>query len=229
MQTIKSLNSTFSEGSKIIIVAILALAGLATAFSPQNRFMDYFLQFSPLFLFGLIAIYAQFKGYSLVSFSILLLIFYPSSISGFMDAFLQLFAGRFLFSLELVIQLIIGIFLLLMIISIFLSGIVVKPKLRNVDMLLLGIGFLHIILFNNMIASINGLLLIMVALMLGSRKLAALLFIAKYIMVPLSYIDNIMRYTNLSIALHMRSITGVMVLIVMIAYALMLFKEPKIE
>lgn len=229
METIKRLNSTFSEGSKILIVAVLALAGLVTAFSPQMRLFDYFLQYSALFLFGLVAIYAQFKGYSLLSFSILLMIFYPGSISNFMDAIFQLLSGRMIFTLETLIQFLIGLFLLAMIISILLSGVFIKPKLRDVDFMFLGLGFLHVLIFNNMIASVNGLLLIIIALLLGSRKIAALLFVVKYIMTPLNYIDNIIQFDNLSVAFHLRSITGILVLILMIAYSVMLLSETNID
>lgn len=229
METIKRLNSTFSEGSKILIVTVLALAGLVTAFSPQTRLFDYFLQYSALFLFGLVAIYAQYKGYSLLSFTILLMIFYPGSISGFMDAIFQLLSGRVIFTLETFIQFFIGVFLLLMIISIIFGGIFVKPKLRDVDMMFIGLGFLHVLIFNNMIASVNGLLLIIIALLMGSRRIAALLFVVKYIMTPLNYIDNIIQFDNLSVAFHLRSITGILVLIVMIAYSVMLFSENNIE
>lgn len=229
METIKRLNSTFSEGSKILIVTVLALAGLVTAFSPQTRLFDYFLQYSGLFLFGLVAIYAQFKGYSLLSFSILLMLFYPGSISNFMDALFQLLSGRMIFTLEIVIELLIGLFLVMMIVSILFGGVAVKPKLRDTDILFLGIGFLHVMIFNNMIASINGLVLIIIALLMGSRRIAALLFVVKYIMTPLNYIDNIIQFDNLSVAFHLRSITGILVLVVLIAYSVLLFSENDIE
>lgn len=229
MQTIKNLNTGLSDGIKIVIVAVLALAGLVSSFSGQNRFFDYFIQYLPLLLFGLIAIYAQFKGYSLLSFTILLMIFYPSSINNFMDATIQLLGGRVAFTLQIFMQFGIGVFLLLMIVSILLSGIQLKPKLRNEDLLFLSIGILHILVFNNVIAAFNGLLLVLIALLLGSRKLASLLFLLKYLMTPLSYIDNIVRYDTLSLAFHIRSITGIIVLFVLIAYAVKLSSEPNID
>jgi hypothetical protein len=229
MKTLKNLNLILNDGSKIIIVAVLALAGLITSFSGQNRLFDYFAQFLPLLLFGLVAIYAQFKGYSLLSFTILLLIFYPSSISNFTDASLQLIGGRFTFTFEIFIHFWIGIFLLAMILSILLSGLTIKPKLSNVDLLFLAAGFIHIFVFNNMIASINSLLLIIIALMLGSRKLASLLFVIKYLMTPLNYVDNLFRYDTLSLALHIRSITGIIVLCILIVYLTKIFSDSSIE
>jgi hypothetical protein len=229
MQTIKNLNAGLSETIKILIVTILALAGLVSSFSGQNRLFDYFTQYLPLLLFGLIAIYGQFKGYALLSFSILLMIFYPSSISNFMDAFIQLLGGRFAFTIQIFVQFGIGLFILLMLFSIMLSGVQLKPKLRNEDLIFLGVGILHMVVFNNMIAAINGLLLIMIALLLGSRRLAAMLFVLKYLMTPLTYIDNIARYDTLSLAFHLRSITGILVLLVMIAYTVKLLSEPKID
>lgn len=229
MKTLKNLNAMLNDGSKIVIVAVLALAGLITSFSGQNRLFDYFAQFLPLLLFGLVAIYAQFKGYTLLSFTILLMIFYPSSISNFTDAVLQLIGGRFTFTFQIFIHFWIGIFLLAMILSILLSGMTLKPKLRNVDLFFLSVGFIHIFIFNNMIASINSLLLIIIALLVGSRKLAALLFVIKYLMVPLNYIDNLLRYDTLSLALHVRSITGVVVLIVLLAYFAKIYPDSAIE
>lgn len=229
MKTLKNLNMMLNDGSKILIVGILALAGLVTSFSGQNRLFEYFSQFLPLLLFGLVAIYAQFKGYSLLSFTILLMIFYPSSISNFTDALLQLIGGRFTFTIQIFIHFWIGVFLLAMILSILLSGIQLKPKLRNVDLLFLAAGFIHIFVFNNMIASINSLLLIIIALLLGSRKLAALLFVIKYLMTPLAYIDNILKYDTLSLALHVRSITGIIVLFILLAYFAKLYPDSSIE
>jgi hypothetical protein len=229
MKTLKNLNQMVNDGSKIIIVAILALAGLITSFSGQNRLFDYFAQFLPLLLFGLVAIYAQFKGYSLLSFAILLMIFYPSSISDFTDAVLQLIGGRNAFTFQIFIHFWIGVFLLAMILSILLSGTIIKPKLRNVDLLFLAAGFIHIFVFNNMIASINSLLLIIIAILLGSRKLAALLFVIKYLMTPLNYIDNILRYDALSLAFHIRSITGIIVLFILIAYFAKIYPDSAIE
>lgn len=229
MKTLKKIHTLLSETVIIGIVALLSLIGLVTAFSPQTEFIDYILQYAPMFLFGLVAIYAAYKGLPLLSYSILLLIFYPKSISDFMDALFQLFTGEFVFTLGIVINFIIGLFLLVMLLSILLSDVQVKPKLRNVDLMFLGVGFLHVLIFNNMIAAVNGLLLIMIALLLGSRKIAALLFVVKYLMTPLNYIDNIIQFDNLSVAFHLRSITGILVLVIMIGYSVMLLTETNIE
>lgn len=229
MKTLKKIHTLLSETVIIGIVALLSLIGLVTAFSPQTEFVDYILQYAPMFLFGLVAIYAAYKGLPLLSYSILLLIFYPKSISDFMDALFQLFTGEFVFTLGIVINFNIGLFLLVMLLSILLSDVQVKPKLRNVDLMFLGVGFLHVLIFNNMIAAVNGLLLIMIALLLGSRKIAALLFVVKYLMTPLNYIDNIIQFDNLSVAFHLRSITGILVLVIMIGYSVMLLTETNIE
>ncbi len=229
MKTLKKIHTLLSETVIIGIVALLSLIGLVTAFSPQTEFIDYILQYAPMFLFGLVAIYAAYKGLPLLSYSILLLIFYPKSISDFMDALFQLFTGEFVFTLGIVINFNIGLFLLVMLLSILLSDVQVKPKLRNVDLMFLGVGFLHVLIFNNMIAAVNGLLLIMIALLLGSRKIAALLFVVKYLMTPLNYIDNIIQFDNLSVAFHLRSITGILVLVIMIGYSVMLLTETNIE
>lgn len=229
MKTLKKMHTLLSETVIIGIVALLSLIGLVTAFSPQTEFVDYILQYAPMFLFGLVAIYAAYKGLPLLSYSILLLIFYPKSISDFMDALFQLFTGEFVFTLGIVINFNIGLFLLVMLLSILLSDVQIKPKLRNVDLMFLGVGFLHVLIFNNMIAAVNGLLLIMIALLLGSRKIAALLFVVKYLMTPLNYIDNIIQFDNLSVAFHLRSITGILVLVIMIGYSVMLLTETNIE
>lgn len=229
MKTLKKIHTLLSETVIIGIVALLSLIGLVTAFSPQTEFVDYILQYAPMFLLGLVAIYAAYKGLPLLSYSILLLIFYPKSISDFMDALFQLFTGEFVFTLGIVINFNIGLFLLVMLLSILLSDVQVKPKLRNVDLMFLGVGFLHVLIFNNMIAAVNGLLLIMIALLLGSRKIAALLFVVKYLMTPLNYIDNIIQFDNLSVAFHLRSITGILVLVIMIGYSVMLLNETNIE
>lgn len=229
MQTIKKMSGIMAEGSGILIVSVLALAGLIESFNPQQQVIGYFIEYFPLLLFGLIAILAQYKGYPILSISILLIVFYPNSFSAFIDAFLQLFANRNIFKIQTFTQFFIGLFLVLMLLSTLMNKPKQTPSFRNIDVICLGIAFTQVFLFTNVIAAINSLLLIIIALLLGSRKLAGLLLMAKFIMSPVQYIQNLIEFEVLSTALHIRSISMIFVLLIIIGYTLSLHTEPTIE
>lgn len=229
MQTIKRMNSIMTEGSGILIVSVLALAGLISAFNPQQQVINYFIEYFPLLLFGLIAILAQYKGYLILSLSILLIVFYPNSFSSFTDATLQLLANRNIFRIETFTHFFIGLFLILMLISAILGKPKHKQTFRTIDVVCLGLAFTQVFMFTNVIAAINSLLLVIIALLLGSRKLAGLLLVAKFIMSPVIYIQNLIEFDVISTAFHIRSISMILVLLLVIGYTLSIHTEPSIE
>ncbi|MCU0104501.1 hypothetical protein N7603_02380 [Acholeplasma vituli] len=229
MQFIKNLKSIMTESVGVVIVTILILAGLVSAFDTQQGVIDFFIEYSPLFLFGIIAIYAQFKGYSIISLMILLMIFYPNSIANMFEMILQFLNGTNAFSVRTIIHFLIGLFILLMLISLTLNGYTIKPKLRNIDVLFLSVALIQVLMFNNMIAAMNSLFLAILALLLGSRKITAMLLITKYIVTPINYMVSIVEDKPMSFSYHFRTISEIIVLVVMIIYLLNLSSYRKID
>lgn len=229
MNFIKNLKSILTESVGIIIITLLTLAGFVSAFDTQQGIIEFFIEYSPLFMFGIIAIYAQFKGYSIVSLMILLMIFYPNSISSMFDACLQLLNGTNAFTVRIVLHFFIGVFILLMLVSLTLNGVTIKPKLRNLDLLVLGLVLVQVLMFNNVIAAMNGLFLAILALLLGSRKITALLIITRYLVSPLKYLVEIVEDTPMSVSYHFRTLSEIAILIVMILYLVNLASYRKID
>lgn len=198
MHFIKRFKNMFSHPVTTIIVILLTIYTLYMNIGGQNIF-DRLASLLPVLLVAIAIIGLQLKKQSLASHLILLFTSFLQSGKSFIDTLLSFSLSDFSFSmpwtLELIIQAIIFIYLLLYVLSFVLDG---KSKFRLDSSPVLTSAMIAFIFFffrDGFNGAVLKIVPAMIALMFGSELFAIVLLLAGVIDVPFNALSKLIENT----------------------------------
>lgn len=211
------LHKRIPEMGHLVIVSALTLYAFIMGLTDLGRIFQNLNTYLPILGLAAITIWAMLKGKVLVSYFLLLFVFYSNGISSFFNWLIGIFNNGPQFRGEMLIDFIISVFVLGMVVLFAMD----KPKTnKNTDnmivLLLLIYAAFNLVLYG-VISAVYVIFVPVLILMFGSPMLALAYVIASHIGAPFGLIDVII-LGNLTFSITVRYLLIFGVLTVFIWY-----------
>ncbi len=204
MKSIKNLSSVISRPIRVLILVLLIAYVIVSGFGNYNGILDAFRALAPLGLIVAGILFLELNGKELAAHAALLIGFFLSAGTNFINSLLSLrfepFGLANPLSVDSFVELFAFIYLALMVFSFFFSAKEKTNKNDRKDLVVTSIiAFIFFYLRSGLFVAISKLLLPVISLLFG-LPLATIFFLAAGVIdVPFDFIDTILNTNLLSI------------------------------